>query len=85
MNEKVQEAVDKIERRPEIRITFLGPTSAEADIHIDGVNEIQIFGAAKLIEQAGMEHLARRAMEAQIAEAQKRGGLLVPPTKGIQS
>lgn len=76
-NGQVADAIDKIENRPEIRFTFHGPTSAEADVHVEGVNEIQIFGAAKMLEQIGVEHMARRAMESQM-QAARAGGIVVP-------
>lgn len=63
--------------KPIIKIEFDSPESSEAKIHISGVNEIQLFGAAKMIEQAGVEHMARRAIDAQIAEARQRGGGIV--------
>ena len=61
-----------------IKIEFLRDDSAEADVHIEGVNEIQLFGAAKLIEQAGIEHIARRAMEGQLEQMRQNGGGIMP-------
>lgn len=66
----------------EIRITFPDPKSSEADIHIEGVNEIQIFGAAELLRMAGIAHMERRAMAEQI-EAAKRGGGIIQPSDNI--
>lgn len=76
--DKINGAIDSVENKPVIRITFNGPQSSEADVHVEGVNEIQIFGAAKLIEQIGMEHMARRAMESQMRAAQEHGGIALP-------
>lgn len=62
----------------EIKITFKRDDSAECEVHIEGVNEIQLFGAAKLIEQAGIEHMARRSMEAQMQAVREQGGGIIP-------
>lgn len=70
--------------KPEIRITFPEPNSSEADVHIEGVNEIQLFGAAELIRMAGVAHMERRALEAQIAHARGNGGReIVTPSDSI--
>lgn len=57
-----------------VSIEFEDEKSSEAKIHIEGVNEIQLFGAAKMIEQAGIEHMARNAMARAVEEAKKNGG-----------
>lgn len=69
--------------RAEVRITFPDPQSSEADVHIEGVNEIQLFGAAELIRMAGVAHMERRAMEAQIAAARGSDKGIVSPSDAI--
>ena len=69
--------------RPIISVTFLSAESAEADIHIEGVNEVQLYGAAKIIERAGDEHMARRAMQHAMEQAKAQGSGIVRPSPEI--
>lgn len=82
-NERIEEAAEAVLNRPVISFTFHAPDSAECDVRIDGVNEIQLFGASKMLEQAGVEHMARRAMQDAMQAAQAAQTGIVPATPSL--
>lgn len=72
--------VPKDTEKAYLHIEFPSPQSSEMTVNMGGLNEIQIFGAAKYIEQIGIEHMARAGMERMMAEAKGRASdLIVPP------
>lgn len=57
-----------------IQATFDPPSSSEALLRIDGVNAVQLYGVAKMLENAASELLARQAMHDQMEALRAQTG-----------